>query len=98
VALYAEAVDTMEKRGDATEILARCERLEKSLGDNPASILYSDSWEKERAYVQIVMEIQSNADDFIFSLAGHKGERVESLNKKTVSELMSFAERITKDG
>lgn len=49
-----------------------------------------------RSYAQTVLEIQSNADDFIFSLAGHKGETMESLWNKTVSELMSFAERLTK--
>lgn len=80
---------------DASEILADCERLEKGLGDNPANVLYSDTWESNRSYAQIVLEIQSNADDFIFSLAGHKGETMESLQRKTVSDLMSFAERLT---
>jgi len=79
---------------DATGILADCERLEKQIGDNPANVLYSDKWEKEMAYVQKVMEIQNDSDDFIFSLAGNKGETVESLKKKTVSDLMSFAERL----
>ena len=79
---------------DATSVLADCERLEKQIGDNPASVLYSDKWEKEMAYVQKVMEIQNDSDDFLFGLAGNKGETVESLKRKTVSDLMSFAERL----
>jgi hypothetical protein len=47
------------------------------------------------SYVEIVLEMQNNAEDFIFSLAGHKGETIESLKSKTVSDLMSFAERLT---
>jgi hypothetical protein len=81
---------------DATDILADCERIEKNLGDNPADVLYSDTWEKKRSYKQYVLEVKDNADDFIFSLAGNKGETMDTLWSKTVSELMSFAERLTR--
>lgn len=84
----------IELREDATGIIAEAEKLEKILGDNPASILYSDTWEKARSYTQIVMEIEEQADDFLFSLAGHKGETIDTLRRKTVSELNSFYERI----
>lgn len=93
---YIEAIGKITNREEADDILAACERLEKGLGDNPASVLFSDSWERERSYSQIVLEIQSNADDFLFSLAGHKGETMESLKKMTVSDIMSFAERLVK--
>jgi hypothetical protein len=96
VAKYAEASELIANGFDADEILATCERLEKELGDDPANVLFSEAWERERAYYQIVLEIQSNSDDFIFSLAGHKGETMETLKKKTVSELNSFYERLTK--
>ena len=92
---YADAAEMIANGQDASDILAEAERLEKGLGDNPANVLYSDAWEANRSYAQIVLEIQSNADDFIFSLAGHKGETMESLQRKTVSDLMSFAERLT---
>lgn len=96
--MYDDAVGLIVKGEDATSVLAECERLEKKIGDNPANVLYSDSWESTRSYAQIVLEIKADADDFIYSLAGHKGETIESLNRKTVSELMSFAERLITDG
>jgi len=39
------------------------------------------------------MEMEKDKDDFLFSLAGYKGETVESLGTKTVADLFSFAER-----
>jgi len=48
------------------------------------------------------MEIERDKDDFLFSLAGYKGETVDSLSRKTVADLFSFAERFNdeykKDG
>jgi hypothetical protein len=46
------------------------------------------------SYRQKVMEIEADKDDFLYSLAGHKGETIDSLGRKTLSEIMSFAERI----
>ena len=43
------------------------------------------------------MEIESDKDDFLFSLAGYKGETIESLGRKTVADLHSFAERFNDD-
>jgi hypothetical protein len=43
------------------------------------------------------MEIESDKDDFLFWLAGNKGETIETLSRKTLSEIMSFAERINKE-
>ena len=88
-------MDAIVDRKDPTKILAECEGLEKTIGDNPANVLYSDVWEKKRSYAQTVLQIKSDADDFIFSLAGYKGETMDSLWNKTVSDLMSFAERLS---
>ena len=83
-------------RKDATDVLAEAERIEKDvIKDNPVGILYSDKREEIISYRQYVMEVQSDADDFLFALAGNKGETIDSLKKKSVSDLMSFAERIT---
>ena len=68
------------------------------MGDNPANVLYSESWEREISYAQKVLEIQSGSDDLLFSLAGNKGETMDSLKSKPVSDLMSFAERVTEHG
>jgi len=76
--------------------LAEAEKLEKQLGDNPANVLYSDSWERKRSYWETVLEIENDADDFLYSLAGNKGETIDSLKQKTVTEIMSFYERLTK--
>ena len=92
--MYAQIGEKITLREDVTELLAQAERLEKKIGDNPANVLFSDSWERERSYVEMVLEWRSQADDFIHSLAGHKNETVDSLRKKTVSDLMSFAERL----
>ena len=93
---YIEAVDKIANGEDASDIFVECERLEKNLGDNPANVLFSEQWEGIRSYTQRVLEIQSDSDDFLFSLAGHKGETMESLKKMTVSDIMSFAERLVK--
>lgn len=74
------------------------EEYEKGIKSDPYDVLYSEKWEDVISYRQKVMEYESDKDDFLFSLAGHKGETIESLGRKTLSEIMSFAERITKDG
>jgi hypothetical protein len=71
--------------------------LEKGLGDNPADLLYSEKTEKIISYRQKVLEIENDKDDFLYSMAGNKGETIESLSRKTVVELMSFAERLTEE-
>ena len=88
----------MDVKGEATDKLwLQCEKLEKQIGDNPASILYSDKHEEIISYRQRVMEIEKDKDDYLFSLAGYKGETVESLGRKTVADLHSFDERFTRD-
>lgn len=82
---------------DASKLWQQCEKMEKQLGDDPSSILYSDNSESVISYRQKVMEIEKDKDDFLFSLAGYKGETVESLGTKTVSDLFSFAERFNED-
>ena len=93
---YLEAVNLIADRKDATDVLAEAERIEKDvIKDNPVNIFYSDKKEEIISYRQYVMEVQSDADDFLFALAGNKGETIASLKKKSVSDLMSFAERLT---
>ena len=75
----------------------QCETLEQQLGDNPASVLYSDKNEEIISYRQKVLEIEKDKDDFLYALAGHKGETTESLRIKTVSDLFSFAERYNEE-
>ena len=82
---------------DTTELYRQIEKLEGQIGDNPADILYSEKWEQDISYRQMVMEIEKDKDDFLFSMAGHKGETVDSLSKKTVADLYSFAERFNTD-
>ncbi len=82
---------------DASKLWMQCESMEKQLGDDPASILYSEASEEVISYRQKVMEIEKDKDDFLFSLAGYKGETVKSLRAKTVSDLFSFAERFNDD-
>jgi regulatory protein YycI of two-component signal transduction system YycFG len=79
------------------ELEKQCEVLEKKLGDDPADMLYSDKTEKVISYRQKVMEIENDKDDFLYSLAGNKGETIESLSRKMVSDLMSFAERLVEE-
>jgi hypothetical protein len=76
------------------------ERIEDSIKliDDPSDILYSEKSETIVSYRQKVMEIEADKDDFLFSLAGIKGETMDSLQRKTLSEIMSFAERAVKNG
>jgi hypothetical protein len=79
--------------GEAYESdLVEIEKIE--IKSDPYDLLYSDKWEDVISYRQKVMEFESDKDDFLFSMAGHKGETIESLGRKTLSEIMSFAERI----
>jgi len=82
---------------DTTKLWIQAENLEKQIGDNPADILYSDKWEAIVSYRQRVMEIEKDKDDFLFGLAGYKGETIESLQRKTVADIHSFAERFSED-
>jgi hypothetical protein len=59
--------------------------------------LYSDKYDAEISYMQKVMEIEKDKDDFLYSLAGYKGETIESLGTKAVSDLFSFAERYNEE-
>jgi len=79
--------------GDASRLWRQCENLESKLGDNPANVLYSDKYEQVISYRQRVAEIEKDKDDFLYQLAGHRGETIESLGTKTVADLFSFAER-----
>ncbi|MEE9528503.1 MAG: hypothetical protein V3V88_00420 [Dehalococcoidia bacterium] len=82
---------------DTEKLWIQCEKLEKQIGDDPADILYSDKWEGIISYRQKVMEIEKDKDDYLFSLAGYKGETIESLQRKTVADINSFEERFIKD-
>ena len=82
---------------DTTKLWIQAENLEKQIGDNPADILYSDKWEAIVSYRQRVMEIEKDKDDFLFGLAGYKGETIESLQRKTVADIHSFAERFSEE-
>jgi len=94
---YLEIVDK-DVEGEATEKLwQQCEKLEKQIGDDPASILYSDNFEGIISYRQKVMEIEKDKDDFLYSLAGYKGETIETLRCKTVADIHSFAERFNEE-
>jgi len=44
------------------------------------------------------MEIDKDRWDYLYSLAGKKGETIDTLKTKTVNELHRFAERVIEDG
>jgi hypothetical protein len=94
---YIEIVDREAEGEDATNLWIQCEKLEKQLGSDPSDVLYSDKREETVSYRQRVMEIESDKDDFLYSLAGYKGETMESLGRKTVADLFSFAERYNEE-
>jgi hypothetical protein len=91
----AEAVRLIAQGEASDKELADIEKLEQQIGPDPADILYSERTEDVISYQQKVMEIEADKDDFFYSLAGHKGETLESLSRKTAFEIMSFAERLT---
>jgi regulatory protein YycI of two-component signal transduction system YycFG len=94
---YCEIVEKLRDGEDTLELEKQCEVLELGLGDDPSDILYSDKTEKVISYRQKVLEMENDKDDFLYSLAGNKGETMESLSRKTVVELMSFAERLVEE-
>jgi len=94
---YLDIVDKEAEGEDATKLWQQCETLESQLGDNPAEILYSDKFEETISYRQKVLELEKDKDDFLYGLAGYKGETIESLGTKTVADLFSFAERFIEE-
>ena len=44
-----------------------------------------------------MLELEKSKDDFLFMYAGYKGETVESLGRKSVSDLYSFVERVNEE-
>jgi hypothetical protein len=94
---YLDIVDREAAGEDASKLWQQCEKLEKQIGDDPASVLYSDKRDEIVSYRQRVMEIEADKDDFLYSLAGYKGETIESLGTKTVADLFSFAERFNEE-
>jgi hypothetical protein len=94
---YLDIVDKEAEGEDATTLWQQCETIEEQLGDNPADMLYSENVEEVISYRQRVLEIENDKDDFLYQLAGYKGETIESLGTKTVADLFSFAERFIED-
>lgn len=97
VGKYLSIASGKVKGEAADKVLKQCETLERQAGADPASILYSEKHEDIISYRQKVLEIQKDRDDFLYSLAGHKGETIESLRIKTVTDLFSFAERYNEE-
>lgn len=94
---YSEIIDKQVEGEAADELWKQCEKIEKQLGDDPINILYSDNSDEIVSYRQKVMEMESDKDDFLYSMAGHKGETIETLGTKSVSDLFSFAERFNNE-
>jgi len=95
--LLANKYLAIAKGVEGEAMWVQCEKIEKQIGDNPADVLYSDKWEGIISYRQRVMEIEKDKDDFLFGLAGYKGETIESLQRKTVADIHSFAERFSEE-
>jgi hypothetical protein len=83
---------------DVNKELIEIEKYEAMLGEDPGDIMYSEKEERIVSYREKVLEIEAQKDDFLFSLAGNKGETIDSLQKKTYAEILSFAERVKEDG
>ena len=60
-------------------------------------MLFDEDEGRVISYKEKVMKIESAKDDFLFWLAGNKGETMESLKRKTYTDIMSFAERINEE-
>jgi len=82
---------------NAEALWKKCEQIEKKLGDNPSNILYSDKSESVVSYRERVMEMEVDKSDFLYSMAGHKGETFKSLGDMPVSDLFDFAERFNEE-
>lgn len=95
-----DIVSMLSRGENVDEIMAECDVIEAELDtkDDPTDLMYSVNKEEIISYRQKVLEIEAEKDDYLFSLAGSKGETIETLSKKTLSEIISFAERLTRDG
>lgn len=94
---YCEIIEKTIKGEDTLDLEKQCEKIERKLGDDPGSILYSDKTEKVMSYKQKVIEIEDEKDYILYSLAGNKGETIESLSRKTDAELMNFGEKLMEE-
>ena len=75
-------------QAEVFELQRKYERL------NTISPLYDDIEGRRLSYPERVRQINDEFEDLIFSLAGERGETIESLKKKTLGEIDSFIKRL----
>ena len=80
--------------GQGFELKAKAEKRAGKLFSHEDDVLYSREHDRTLSFPEMVRDIYNKAEDLIFSLAGNKGETTDSLNKKTLGQVLSFKKRL----
>jgi len=63
----------------------------------PQDPFFSPRLDRVMSYGERVVQIEDEAHELLFSLAGNKGETLDSLKRKTLGEILDFSKRIAQD-
>lgn len=79
---------------ESLEKKVEIEKREKKLYIPEFETFYSAQQDEVVSFPEMVKEIYEKSEDLIFSLAGQKGETLDSLNRKTLGQIVSFKKRL----
>lgn len=92
--LYCDYIEKLATGGDWLKAKCDIERETGEYGLFGDPVLFSSKTGDRISYPRKVMEIAEEMEDILFELAGHKGETIESLKRKTLGEIISFNKRL----
>jgi len=76
---------------------ANIESKKRSLEFAEESSLFSAKQGKRIPFASKIDEIEEDYKDWMFSLAGNKGETVDSLKRKSLQEVLDFDKRLREE-
>ncbi len=82
---------------DTLNLKANIDGKRRSLEFAEESSLYSAKQGKRVPFATKIDEIEDDYKDWIFGLAGNKGETVESLKRKSLQEVLDFDKRLREE-
>ena len=75
----------------------RAEIEDRLLKISPKDTFFSPRLDKVISYAERVVQIEDEANELLFTLAGNKGETLNSLKHKTLGEILDFSKRIAQE-
>lgn len=79
------------------KLKAKIEGIRRAFYIEEESSLYSQKKGKRVPFAVKIQEIEDDYKDWIFSLAGNKGETVDTLKRKSLQEVIDFDKRLREE-